>query len=137
MGTSTDAIFYFGVDLGEETPWIDEENEDDEHDGIDYDDWLVSLVGFPQWSPGDEDYWSRRREVEATIPIEIHTHCSYDYPLHFVCICGTRSLACRGESLKVDTTPPSEEQIERAQEFCKEHGIPFDGPCWQIVSMGG
>lgn len=145
MGTSTDAILFWGIAYKE-----DELLEDD----VDlYDRWeerYCATQGLPD--PGeisDEEYakpgvrerhleyLSKKEALLRELAVELDTHCSAEYPIPFVAIKEATVVTKRGYiseigSLDVD---PSWEPKLRA--FCEVMGLPWKEPGWRQVAWWG
>lgn len=126
MGTSTDAILVFGIELEEEhEPWGEEQDEDDwlEKDGRD----ILGLQGEKQY------------EIVNLHPVEIVQHCSYEYPMYVLAIRGTEKRAWRGEPLHITLEelkiPTGNVALLKA--FCERHNIEWEEPKWLLCSMWG
>lgn len=146
MGVSTDAILAFGFDLGDEDDGTLAERFSAEEDGddFDFDDWIAKQAGaiYPAGhagidSPEYVSYSEKRNAALAACPVEVITHCSYDYPMHFLALRGTEARAWRGHPRSVQTEPPQPERISAMRAFCEEHGIEWQEPQWHIFSMWG
>ena len=134
MGVSTDAIVAFGFNLGEEWPDGLKINDDDE-DSTDFEDWIAEHLGLGDWQA--EGYWERKREAVAAFPVDIITHCSYDYPEYFIAVRGTEQRARRGYPEKLEVPEVGRAKIEAMREFCEKHGIEWEEPSWHIFSLWG
>jgi hypothetical protein len=112
MGQSTDAIVAYGVPL-EEGSVEDYDEEGGEESGPAY-------MAFMGNSEGG---------------IEIESHCSGDYTMHFVAIKGTRRIAHRGHPVKVTTPEPKPEWDGKIEAFCKKYKLKATGkPAWWLMS---
>jgi len=148
MGVSTDAILAFGFDLGadEDQPLAARfgEEESDDGESFDFEDWVARRAGavYPEGHSGiDSDeykaYSAKRDAAFAACPVEMVMHCSYDYPMYFLALRGSKTRAWRGTPSAVNPTPPSDAQVTAMQAFCAEHGIEWQQPGWHIFSMWG
>lgn len=147
MGTSTDAILAFGFDLGEcEDEGIAAmfrvELEGDEI--FDFDEWLATRAGavYPEGhsgidSPEYQTYSAARKLAIDRCPVELVTHCSYDYPMYFLALRGSETRAWRGSPKAVSTPQPTQEQIDAMRSFCVDIGLPWQEPAWHIFSLWG
>lgn len=136
MGTSTNAYLAFGVDLGEEYPEAFA-NEDD-----DFDWFILDQAGFPDLEDGADEaatlaHYRKRRAVIDTFPYDMQTHCSYDYPMYFLCIRKTLQMASRGETTEVEFPEITEQDRKDFIDFCVRHGIGAVEPKWHIFSLWG
>lgn len=129
MGVSTDACIAFGVDYGEEAPWVDEEGEErfdsdelvkllPEYAALGQDPWEAipdevfahgASPDFQTWKQQNPQWEARRNahvaateKPETRVPITIETHCSCDYPMYIVAIKGTAHKAWRGDPKTLD-----------------------------------
>lgn len=110
MGVSTDASICYGIDLGDD--WYDcltesIQNELDEKD-LDLSEWVeakwVEMQGVvapseeysDQTAEAYSTYWAKKREVLATCPVEVISHCHYEDPMYIVALRGTEQRASRG-----------------------------------------
>jgi len=135
MGQSTDALMAFGFDLGEEMP---ESFTYDEDDGFEADEFLLRDydVTIPEWTPGiGQDYWRKKDELIAGLPVEIITHCSGEYPMYFLAVRGTEHQARRGYPEKAPQRAIEQSEIDALRAFCEKHGIEWQEPSWHIFSM--
>jgi hypothetical protein len=135
MGQSTDALMAFGFDLGEEVP---ERFAADEEDGFEADEFLLRDydAGIPDWTPdGPPDYWRKKDEALAKLPVDIITHCSGEYPMYFLAVRGTNRRACRGTPVAAEQYQIGQDEIAALRAFCEKHGIEWQLPKWHIFSM--
>lgn len=149
VGVSTNAILAFGFDLGVEgaeelaelfMPGVDTE----EDESFEFDEWIATQAGvvYPEEhsgidSPEFEDYSTKREAAIAACPVEVITHCSYDYPMYFLALRGTKISASRGYPVAITTPTPTAEQIAAMRAFCEQHGIEWQEPSWHIFSLWG
>jgi len=167
MGTSTDAILFWGVDFGEEPPypwrdlafgaapphpWRDLE-EDEGDDAVEARDWLYRKIGGPDYPTWDEttktftpvlqEYWRARDQAlrdyfPGGVP-EFDIHCSYNYTLHFVTLEGLKYTASRGYPITI--TPLDlvvmPEHLESFAKLSELLGIEIKGMSWQLCSFWG
>jgi len=143
MGVSTDAILFFGIDLGEnnEFPWIDEE------DGADVESFIAAKLGVSRPDceyEGNEklfsDYWNKRREVMRNLGCDVGWHCSGSYPMCFVCLEKFNFSACRGYPQIIDPAvmqTVSAEDIQKLKDFCELIEVEWQEPKWQLASYWG
>lgn len=143
MGTSTDGILFFGIDLGEDEddsfPWQGEDWEDFAADKLG-----VSRPEVP-WE-GNEDvfrkYWKEKAEAIEALECEIGTHCSDSYPCYFVAPKKKVLVAARGYPLEVtkdflDVDVRNTEISESLKNFCELMEIPWQEPKWHLASYWG
>lgn len=134
MGVSTDGILVFGFEIGEEG---DEPDFLAEHNG-DFEEFLHSVSGLPRWGePGHS--FAAFREFEKGFPIELVSHCSYEYPMYILAVNGTKKKASRGypEVISPEELIISDEKIEAFKKFCDDYGIEWQEPKWLLCSMWG
>src|SRR5688572_2990968 len=117
MGVSTDAIIAFGFDLGEELPESLMTDADGE-ESFDWWNWLDIYLGL-----GEEEDYKVRSDARKSFPLDVITHCSYDYPMYFLAISGTENRADRGTPEDVSLSDVDAEKIEFMRAFCEKHGI--------------
>jgi len=151
MGMSSDAIICFGIALEEEQeyPW-DEYEEIEEW-------WLHEVLGYKhpfEIYDSEGNYIDGIRPDEATmkkyynaesavynkspLPIELVTHCSYEYPMYIVALPGTKLRAYRGDPKRVEMRRVPEEEKRILTDFCDRHEIEYSGkPCWWLASLFG
>lgn len=136
MGTSTDAILAFGFDLGEDVP------ENLLPDG-DFDEFVKEQAGLtsPKHSNYESEEWKEHfaacRKAVEQFPVDLITHCSYEYPMYFLAVRGTEQKAWRGSPRSVDAPEMSGKQILELKRFCEKHEIEWQEPKWHIFSMWG
>ena len=131
MGVSTNAILAFGIDLGEEQPWPDD--DDDKYE--DWEGYLCFLAGLAY----DNSTWPEMEKVIKASPVTMETHCSYDYPMYFAAVTSTVKIARRGYPNLFASLPPVEpKQIELFRQFLLERcGITVDYAKlgWHLFSL--
>jgi hypothetical protein len=135
MGQSTDALMAFGFDLGEELP---DSFTAGAEDGFEADEFLLRDydAGIPEWTPGvGSDYWGKKDEALAKLPVDVITHCSGEYPMYFLAVRGTSRRATRGTPVVADQYQIGVDQIAALRTFCEKHGIEWREPRWHIFSM--
>ncbi len=137
MGVSTDAIVAFGFDLGEDLPQS-LLPDDDGDDYFDFEEWYLAKVGI-EYQETDEtgEYRKAREEALASCPVEIITHCSYDYPMYFLALTGTRTTASRGCPQEIDPERVADDRILEMCRFCQWAGVDWVEPKWQVFSVWG
>lgn len=118
MGQATDAILYYGFEL-----FGEEDHGDYSKDAVDY---IIEL---------QDKFWNIDKHG-----VVIGRHCSYEYPMYY--ICGYRLRAARGypEEVPFDIMNDSTKMSDcrkNIETFCKEHNIPFQEPKWMLVSYWG
>ena len=148
MGVSTDAILAFGFDLGdndeihiaERFGVTDSEAQAD----FDFDGWVAEKAGaiYPAGhsgidSPEYKVFAAARDAAINACPVELVIHCSYDYPMYFLALRGTKVRAWRGSPVQVQTPTPSGHPLTAMRQFCAHHGIAWEEPQWHIFSLWG
>ena len=100
MGQSTNAILAYGYDLGggddgwkihqageygelPELDWYDAENEEgDDLMSAGERRLRAEIAGFTeQWHSGNEGYFDRERDADASVGVKIESYCSGEYPM--------------------------------------------------------
>lgn len=104
-----------------------------------YDDWKKEN---PWFEAEANEYFEAKRKLADACPLEIHLHCSYDYPMFILAIKGTHLSASRGSPQKVNfarlNSLVTEDKLAEARKFCEEYGLPeFYGADWLLFSMWG
>ena len=115
MGQSTNGIICYGVDLGEELPWVANSEtwgklEEHGFDEGDNDDEIMAhlLGGLPifksehesgsdAWGEELSEYWEKRDHILEESGIKLVRHCSGDYPMYILAATGTVMSASRGD----------------------------------------
>lgn len=115
MGQATDGLLVYGYDLGCSDEWKVREVSGEygelaapwyEDDGGDFASAaqaaLRVAVGFTEtWETRTGDgYFTREREADQRVGVEIETYCSDSYPMYV--LCAAKLTAARGEI--IDTT---------------------------------
>lgn len=162
MGQSTDAIIAFGVDLGEDLPFPEEDDDLDlghylakraghinpyseVPDAINfgpYAEFKVWEEEHPEWKAKSKEWFRIGRELEEAAPIEIVYHCSYECSMFILAAKGTVKRASRGypEEFDPGQLPANGNGIDVPviRKFCEEQELPaFDDPKWLLFSMWG
>lgn len=137
MGVSTDGILVFGIAYDEgELPeflsaWADERGEEDP----DFDEYLDSISGLPQYGEEGHDF-TKSREWREAQPVEMVHHCSYDYPMYILAVRGTKTTAWRGHPQVITSLDVSGAKIAAFAAWCAERGVKGE-PRWILCSMWG
>lgn len=111
MSQSTNAIFAFGIDIGEELP--------------------------EKFTPDISDAYDFNKSALAEeFGLELVLHCSTSYPMYLLIFAGTKIKASRGEVQTVGPTlfSPSREQLAQLTEFCQKFDIEEKSPAWLLCS---
>lgn len=163
MGQSTNGQISFGVLLGAEEdlqgilPWL----KDEDGEG-DFDDWWFEVAcGFKPVSqyPYDENgnylpgmgrdhpavkaYSAERYAFQKAnpCPFELVNFCSADVPMYILAVKGVGDTALRGHPTQFDPKSAfllQEGAASSLVDFCKKHGIEFQGdPAWWLSSYWG
>lgn len=91
----------------------------------------------PEWRDSLNDHYTERKSLLKNVPIEIVTHCSWDYPMYIVAVEGSVTKAYRGGPQKIEDWVVPHGKVQTASDFCDEHGIPFEDPTWILASIYG
>ena len=128
MGVSSDGIVVFGIDLGEEPPEF--------LDG-DFDDYLDSISGLPQYGePGHS--WDAINAHRKACPADVTIYCSYDYPMYILAVRDTEVRVSRGYVIDVSDLPaPDEARLAAFKAWCVERGVENPEPKWLLCSLYG
>lgn len=132
MGTSTDGMLYFGIDLGDDSPgWLIDENDD----LMEFEEFLCRRAGVDP----ETTSWEQQDEIASKCPAILQMYCSYDYPMYILGIRGYKYSASRGSVVEI--TPESltvkEEDIAAFKKWCDSVGIEYQEPKWHLCSMWG
>lgn len=127
MGQSTDGILVFGIECGEDEYPEFMEGFDD------FDGYLDSLSGMPQWGEPGHDFSASRAFREA-VPADMVTHCSLDYPMYILAVRGTEISASRGYVKEIETLDVDQARLAAFKTWCAERGI-TDEPKWLLCSL--
>ena len=161
MGISSDGQICYGIAFEEEYefPWLDEEWDGDEEEW-----WITGICGYkppfeiyneqgghidgerPSKERSDEYYDNHSKFKDAhPMPVEIISHCSYDYTMYFIAVPGTYTRASSGypEKFKIESVTP--EQEKDVIDFCEKYLRAEDSYCefpemklyWFLSSMYG
>jgi hypothetical protein len=98
MGISSTGILYWGLDFGEDRPWLGEDDPYDEDDEeFDPDDCLWMANGAKK-----TDSYAVQRESAKDLGVEIIIHCSYDYAMYGLGVSESVRRASRGYPVKLN-----------------------------------
>lgn len=130
MGVSTDGILVYGIAFEEE------EVPDflEPFDG-DFDDYLGSISGLPQYGEPGHSFDDHRKFRDAC-PVDVVTHCSYDYPMYIIAVRGTELRNKRGYVAEVESLAVDEEKFAAFKAWCADRSIEGE-PKWLLCSMWG
>lgn len=146
MGVSTNAILAFGINLGGPEGGFDPNWKSDYNSGRDWEDEYASRVGiseptheYVKGDPAYEAYWGAKRAAVKVCPVEIDTHCSYNYPEYAVVIRAASVTAYRGtpKTLTPDQLAIKPEWRDQIRDFCTLMGLKFQEPTWLLYSLWG
>lgn len=142
MGTSTDAILAFGINLDEDLPEkfraavMDPDNEFPEFSRL-----ICREAGIEELAEGSSEeavdaHYQRVREAEDKYPLALISHCSYEYPLYVLAVARTETRARRGSPQEINpsTLAVTDEQIKALREFCERYDIEYTEPTWLLFS---
>jgi len=138
MGTSTDAMLYFGIECGDEDPFGGKDI-----DGYDAQEQWNNEHGPAR--PANDDYrgpewaaWRKAKEhwEETGDGIEVGYHCSGEYPMYYIALKAKHLRAWRGspKEVPVDYLAVSAEQIGILHAFFEKHDVPWEEPKWRLAS---
>jgi len=133
MGTSTDGILFYGIDLGEDGLYETRENWEHE----DWDDEFRKRTGTPLYP--DETWIEAGKETSAKWGVTLGIHCSYDYSCDYVALIDRNYSAARGypEILTPEMLTVPDDADEKIKAFCELMGIPYEQPRWHLASLWG
>lgn len=125
VGTSTDALLWYGVAGGERSDCFDEDVLarlfDCEVDAVFYEGWVESLDG-----------------ILAEYGCELIIHCSYSYPGYGIAIKARSFSAIRGYPERATQKPPTARQRKKLAEAMKAVGWQGDDSVgWNLASLWG
>lgn len=138
MGISTDGILVYGIayeDEGELPEFLVDWAEENDTDPGDFDDYLDSISGLPNYGEPGHDF-SAQRAWRETCPVDLVRHCSYECPMYILAVRGTEITARRGYPQVINTLDVSGYKIDAFNAWCKERGIVGE-PKWYLCSMWG
>lgn len=138
MGTSTDAVLFYGIHA--------DENEWEDFIGEDWQETLASKFGVhepqvPYETPEQEmlfhDYWDKKDEICEKESCAIDFHCSGEYPMPYAFVRASKTEACRGYPEEISGLTVQPEWDQELKGFCELMGIPWTQPKWWLVSYWG
>lgn len=135
MGTTTDAILFYGFHAGE--------NEWDEFIGEgDWKDVFAKVMGHPEpkavFNDDTKDehiaYWKTKGALAEAEPCEVDFHCYGDSPMPYLCVKASKTVTARGDASEIKSLTVDPTWDEALQIFAKKMGIPWQQPKWWLVS---
>jgi hypothetical protein len=118
MGMSTDAILFWGIELGDEdeVPWGEQDLED----------WLIDKLGC-----GDRE---KKKRVLKVYGFDFGIHCSYSCPVWY--LYAKEFIAWRGSPVVITEKDLQEKPVKRGNliALCKKLDIPYQKPEWILCS---
>lgn len=125
MGTSTDALLWYGVAGGERYDCFDE-------------DMLAKLFECDTDTVFDEGWEESLDGILAEYSCELITHCSYSCPGYGIALKMRSYTALRGYPERVTQKPPTARQRKKLAEAMKAVGWQSDGSVgWHLASLWG
>ena len=135
MGQSTNAILFYGIliDHGEcECRWYEDEWEKV------YAAKMGVVYPTEEWTEETSEDWSKswkaEREVCKKSPCIIWSHCSSDFPMHYMAVQESHTLAYRGSAQEIHGTEIDPDWRDWLREFCELMDIEWEAPKWYLVS---
>jgi hypothetical protein len=139
MGTSTDAILFYGYCWDAETdqPWTIDRDREDEGGDIEDEDWrdrYVRVMGLI--ADGDRASGARAYELTQALACEVSTHCSRECPMPLVAVTASLTRSRRGYMTEIRDLAVDPAWDGMLAEFCRVMGIRVDRlrPAWWLVS---
>lgn len=143
MGISSDGMLVFGIELEEDVDLAEIFKCDDDED-FDFEEFVVSESGAPEWSENMTDdessaYWDKQRELVKNYPVSLALYCSYEYPMYILSIPGYEYSASRGDAHEIsfDNLNVPQEKIDAMKAWCLEHDFEWEEPKWLLCSVYG
>ena len=143
MGVSNDAILAFGFSLEERPECLD-------IDGKNYENFSDMVIDLELKEPNDSfeypndnnspewgKYYEDIKKIKENCPLELIWFCSYEYPMYFIALKGTKIQANRGYTELASMRNISAEDMDKLKDFCKKYSIDFKEPNWFLFSMNG
>lgn len=98
-----------------------------------------------QWQDENEEamekWYAALREVENKFPVEIGSHCRYDYPMYYLAVMGTETNAHQGDPTPIGDLNTYSSWKTDLDAFMEEYGIEkpegYNQPGWWMVSNYG
>jgi sulfatase maturation enzyme AslB (radical SAM superfamily) len=135
MGTSTDAILFYGFHA--------DEGEWDDFFGEEWENTFAAKVGTPEPVVGFDTekhkaehvaFWRARKKLVEAEPCEVDSHCSGECPMPYVCVKASKTKACRGYPQEIKSLTVEPEWEIQLNKFCELMNIPWQEPRWWLVS---
>jgi len=142
MSTTTDGNLYYGIQLGESRPWT---NEDLQYEDYDWEEYYAMKIGVkkPDAEYSDntkhlyKEYWDNKHTLIKNSRCSIGIHCSFDYPLYYVCITKSKVTAPRGTPIVIKSLEIEDGWDDALKDFCKIMDIEYEQPHWWLSSLWG
>lgn len=138
MGVSTNAILFYGIDIGEEVPDWDEDA---------LDEWEVtyaSRLGIkePEVPYNDNEevhkkYWDNKSKLAKASGCKVGQYCCSEYPMRYVALKETETTVYRGEAVEIKSLTVPVDANDKLRRFCKVMGIEYQDPKWFLTSYWG
>jgi hypothetical protein len=141
MGVSTDAILFWGAHHEEDEEWPFEDYDPEE--------FLLEKLGLcspaEEYDPESpyikkkyESFWANSRETLEDFGVGFDTHCSGDYPIPYVYVSESRTLASRGYPASITSLEVKPEWEAKLRRFYDLVGKPYpENVGWWLVSYWG
>ncbi len=158
MGVSTDAILFYGYawsDQADLVPFLPEDGGWEEliarrrgHVNP-WDEWVEPAPQMTyaarerlskKWSDDNrtrlDGWYKAKADVKAEFGVDIHSHCSGDYPMPYIAVNDSHLCASRGNPQEVEKLQVGPDWNDKLIRFAAELGIalPEGGPKWWLVS---
>lgn len=139
MTVSTDAILFWGFCLPHEDegmPWDDERWEGGT------DNYYAFRLGIlpPSVECSDktaeiyESYWRKVIKLDKAEVCGIGYHCSDSYPMQYIAVLKSVTVASRGCPKEVDILAIKSDWREELKRYCEIMGIEWQEPRWWLAS---
>ena len=130
MGVSSNGILVYGINFDEEPPEFIEAFDND------FDDYLNSLSGLPEYGQPGHDF-AAQRAFRETVPADMTMYCSYEYPMYILAVRGTETVVHRGYVKDIESLEVPADRVEAFKAWCIDRGIQNPEPKWLLCSMYG
>lgn len=133
MGTSTNAILFYGIGYTQEDQRLEPPGLEEDYDSYEWDYAWAELNGV------DPNDYEARKKAAAEAAVEVGSHCYIDASMLYVALQGTVQMAWRGSVVNADVTLScsKEEADEKIKNFCEKMGLEYTEPAWRLVSYWG